>query len=56
MNTGEYVEIKESSGNRWRWTGRKGHVIDADKHCYTVRADDGEEVRDVREHFRVTAV
>ena len=52
MNTGNYVEIKEAVNNRWQWTGHKGHITAVDKYCYTVRADDGEEIRDVQDHFR----
>ncbi len=52
MKTGIYVEIKEFTGSRGEWTGRKGHVTEADLHCLTVRTDDGKTVRDVLEHFR----
>ncbi len=53
--TGDKVEIKEFNGGQWKWTGRKGHVIDLDEHCYTVMGDDGERVRDVKVHFRRVA-
>lgn len=52
MLPGDRVEIKEAKGSCWAWVGRLGQVIDADKYCYTVKADNGETVRDVREHFR----
>ena len=52
MTTGDYVEIKDFSGGQWKWSDRKGHVTDADKDCLAVRTDDGEDIRDVREHFR----
>lgn len=55
MKVSDYVEIKEAAGaGNWKWIGRKGHITDADKHCFSVRTDDGESVRDVREHFRQT--
>lgn len=51
--TGDKVEIKEAtSGGKWVWSERFGHVVSKDEHCFEVRADDGELVRDVREHFR----
>ncbi len=53
MKAGDYVEIKEAaSAGNWRWTKRKGHITDADEHCFSVRTDDGEDIRDVRDHFR----
>lgn len=52
MNVGDYVEIKEAVGSEWKWTERFGHITGADRHCFAVRADDGEDIRDVREHFR----
>ena len=52
MLTGDHVEIKEHNGGSWKWTGRKGHVTDFDKYCFTVRTDDGKQIRDVKEHFR----
>ncbi len=56
MQTSDYVEIKEARGaGRWSWTGRKGHIVKSDQYCYTVRADDGETIRDVRDHFRAAA-
>ena len=60
MKSGDYVEIKEArSAGIWRWTdivgrSRKGHITAADEHCFTVRTDDGETIRDVRDHFRPT--
>ena len=55
MKTGDYVEIKEASGGgNWQWTKRKGHITEEDEHCFTVRTDDGETIRDVREHMRPT--
>ena len=52
MKVTDYVEIKESKGSKWLWTGRHGHVITVDKYCLEVETDDGETIRDVREHFR----
>ena len=58
MKSGDYVEIKEACGaGIWKWTdirgkSRKGHVTEIDKHCLKVRTDDGETIRDVRDHFR----
>ncbi len=54
MNVSDYVEIKEAVGKHWKWTGRKGHVTKVDKYCCDVRTDDGEDIRDVVEHFRPT--
>jgi len=55
MKSGTYVEIKEAKGAAgWAYVGRKGHVVELDKYCLTVRTDDGETVRDVKEHFRVS--
>lgn len=57
MKTGDYVEIKEAKGRaNWVWCGRKGRVVEVDNYCLTVRADDGETVRDVKEHFRIPPV
>ncbi len=53
MNIGDPVEIKDASGKNLRWRGRKGHITEVDKYCYSVRTDDGQDVRDVHEHFRV---
>ena len=52
MNTGDRVEIKEFAGSRWKWTGRLGHITKVDQYCYSVRTDDGDNIRDVHEHFR----
>ena len=53
VEIGDKVEIKQAFGKgNWRWTGRKGHVTHVDEHCLSVRTDDGENIRDVREHFR----
>ena len=55
MKTGDYVQIKEARGSAgWAWSTppRRGHITEADKYCFTVRTDDGETIRDVREHFR----
>ncbi len=53
MEIGQYVEVKEAHGaGNWKWTGRHGHVTRIDKHCVEVRTDDGELIRDVREHVR----
>ena len=52
MLLGDKVEIKESKGSCWAWVGRYGKIIEVDKYCYTVAADNGETIRDVREHFR----
>lgn len=54
MTIGDHVEIKEHGGGaEWRWTGRMGQITDVDKYCYTVQTDDGETIRDVKEHFRL---
>ncbi len=57
MKTGDKVEIKEHNGGAWQWPKpqRIGHITDVDKHCYSVRTDDGEDIRDVHEHFRPSA-
>ncbi len=55
MNIGDYVEVKDADGKNWKWRGRKGHVTAVDKYCYSVRTDDGQDIRDVREHFRRAA-
>lgn len=55
MEIGDYVEIKQAAGKRWAWTGRKGHITAVDEHCLDVRTDDGENIRDVKEHFRSVA-
>ena len=52
VESGVRVEIKEFTGSKWEWIGRMGTVIDADMHCLKVKTDDGEEIRDVLEHFR----
>jgi len=58
MEIGDHVEVKEAIGaGTWRWEDRngrirKGHVTEIDKHCLTVCTDDGEIIRDVRDHFR----
>lgn len=52
MKSGDYVEIKDAIGSKWAWRNRKGHIASVDKHCYAVRTDDGENIRDVKEHFR----
>ena len=58
MQTGDYVDIKEArSAGRWSYKDnqghcRRGHIVEVDEYCYTVQADDGEQVRDVKEHFR----
>jgi len=53
MNISDYVEIKDASGTTWQWRGRKGHITGVDKYCYSVRTDDGQDIRDVHDHFRV---
>ena len=54
MKIGDYVQIKEArGGSGWAWSNRHGHITAVDEHCYSVRADDGEDIRDVREHFRL---
>jgi len=55
LKEGDYVEIKEHSGSAgWVWLKppRRGHITEADKYCFSVRTDDGQSIRDVREHFR----
>ena len=53
IETGDKVEIKEAKGGgRWVFNERFGHVTNVDKYCLEVRADDGELVRDVHDHFR----
>ena len=57
MEPNDRVDIKQYIIPDWVWTDnkgrvRRGHITDMDKHCLTVCADDGEIVRDVREHFR----
>ncbi len=55
MNVGDRVEIKEAKGSAgWVWTKkpRLGHITEVDRYCYAVRTDDGENIRDVHEHFR----
>ena len=59
MEVGDTVEIKQAVGKgKWSWVvGKKirtGLVTAVDDHCLSVRCDDnGEHIRDVREHFRV---
>ncbi len=54
MKTGDYVEIMEAKGpGNWKWTKRYGHVVEVGRYSASVRADDGELVRDVLDHFRV---
>lgn len=52
MNVGDKVEIKDFTGGRWAWLKRHGHITAIDKRCAEVRTDDGENIRDVLEHFR----
>lgn len=53
MGIGDYVEVKQAvSKGKWKWTGRKGHITGVDRHCASVRTDDGADIRDVHEHFR----
>lgn len=53
MDVGDQVEVKEAVGKgNWQWTGRIGMVTEADEHCLLVWTNDGDRVRDVREHFR----
>ena len=52
MKNGDRVEIKEAAGKDWKWTGRYGIIVDTDEYCFTVSADDGDRIRDVKEHFR----
>ena len=58
MKIGSYVDIKEHrGGGRWSYEDidgnvRRGHVTAMDEHCLSVRTDDGENIRDVRDHFR----
>lgn len=57
MKVGDYVEIRTAVGpGKWAWAVgkvvRKGHITAEDEHCFEVRTDDGEIIRDVREHFR----
>ncbi len=52
MKTGDYVKILDAKGSGvWCYAGRKGHIVEADKYCYSVRTDGGELIRDVKEHF-----
>ncbi len=52
MKAGDYVKIQDAkSGGVWCYVGRKGHITEVDDYCYTVRTDDGETIRDVKEHF-----
>ncbi len=56
MNVGDTVEIKEAKGSAgWIWPEhpRRGHITEVDKHCFSVRTDDGKNIRDVHEHFRL---
>ena len=52
MKVGEEVEVKEYRGSRWLFDGRRGHITEVDDWCYSVRTDDGENIRDLKEHFR----
>ncbi len=51
MSVDDHVEIKEFTG-QWKWTNRRGRITGVDNYCFTVLADDGETVRDVKDHFR----
>lgn len=57
MEIGDRVEIKEFHG-KWKWVHEKktrfGRITGVDEHCYSVRTDDGEDIRDVHSHFRAT--
>lgn len=57
MNRGDRVEVKTAIGpGQWVWKvkGRSitGRIIETDKHCHTVEIDNGDKIRDVKEHFR----
>ena len=57
MNIGDKIEIKEFDGGAWLWRNpqRIGHITAVDRRCYSVRTDDGEDIRDVHDHFRILA-
>lgn len=52
MTTGDRVEVKEFTGSKWEWKKRFGRITRVDMYCYSVRTDDGEDIRDIHEHFR----
>ena len=60
IEVGDTVEIKDAHGKGdWRWRDNNGNVrtgivVGMDEHCLTVeRNDNGVQIRDVRDHFRV---
>lgn len=53
MEIGERVQIKEAvRKGKWAWLKAHGTVTGVDRHCLTVWTSEGEQIRDVREHFR----